>query len=127
MPMSDEDHAAILKQLDAANDGSWTRLASEINDEWDQVYFWFLVEGKTQAERSFRVASRVLRDVIPDHPATEFNLGFMQRTDTHMIDWEVVGRREVMSGRLIIPFGSRPDIRPLREGDDYLWRWADRT
>jgi hypothetical protein len=106
--MSIEDRRSIQKEMDARNDGSWIKIASENNYDYNEVYFWVLVEDSVKAHKAYDVIIEILKSRFEEYPTTEFSLSFDKIENESYICLESLFDAELRSGRAPEIFGLRP-------------------
>lgn len=113
--MTIDDRRAIQKKMEALNDGSWKKIASENNFDENEVYFWVLIEDAEKAKKSYDIIIDVLRNSLEKFPNTEFVLSFNQIDQDSKIIVESFQNKDLRTGRVPTQFGLRPSVFKKQE------------
>ena len=104
----DTERRQICAALEAANTNNWARVASEIDYERNQIYFWFLIKDESLLDDAVTKAIKIIHRFAAQREGPQFVAGFIELTDRHQIDWETIHDETLRKGRLDRPSGSRP-------------------
>ena len=104
----DAERRRIRDKLEAANSGDWKKIASEIDYGRNQIYFWFLVDDDSRIDKAVIKVMQILRPFVSERQSAQFNVGFIELTDRHKIDWETIDDETLRQGQLNHPPGSSP-------------------
>jgi hypothetical protein len=106
--MSVEERRSIQKEMEACNDGSWIKIASENNYDYNEVYFWVLVDDSVNARRAYNIIKEILKEKLEMYPKTEFILSFCKMEGEFRIDIEALFDKGLRAGIAPAIFGLRP-------------------
>ena len=104
----DTERRQILDVLKAANRNDWTKIASEIDYNRNQIYYWFMIENEDRLKEAAHKVIKTLHPFVSERPGVEFNVGFIELTEEHKIDWDTVDDAELRRGHLRRTLGGDP-------------------
>ena len=106
--LTETDRQAMMQELDAASEGLWVEIASELQRGGAELPIWVLVGSPQSIRPAFKRILAITRPYREKADETEFSISFDEFRDGRLFNWNHVEPYEIQSGQLLFELGAEP-------------------